>query len=645
MDADAGSESPPAERRDPGLTPEEDARARAEFAALHGLALRASGVPERYWGRLLHKLEHEVFDAGEMFGIMQVQEVEEESEGEEAREARKKQPNPGGELCYKVIVTSENGLQAADPNSIFLIDHAWTCRVERARQQLQQVPGLLHRMANLMGIEFHGELPSAEAEDLVLEEMWRFNQTYQLAHGTAEEKVPVWYIMDEFGSRIQHSDTPSFATAPFFYMPQQVAYTLLWPLRDLDTGEEVTRDFAYGEADPLIRKCMLLPWVPADLLDVSSSTPEPPDEHYQAILEENKEKLPLAISPVAYPCDHIFKVYTDIQLVFSHLTHPRFTFTQNEADADILYNFSHFKDYRRLSQERPDVLLNQFPCENLLTVKDCLASIARRAGGPEGPAWLPRTFNLRTELPQFVSYFQQRERRGQDNHWICKPWNLARSLDTHITRSLHSIIRHRESTPKVVSKYIENPVLFLREDVGPVKFDVRYVVLLRSVKPLRLFVYDVFWLRFSNRPFALDDLDDYEKHFTVMNYDPEVVLKQVHYNEFIPEFEKQYPEFPWKNVQAEIFQAFTELFQVACAKPPPLGLCDYPSSRAVYAIDLMLKWDNCPDGKRMMQPQILEVNFNPDCERACRYHPSFFNDIFSTLYLDEPGHCHVTRLV
>lgn len=34
-------------------------------------------------------------------------------------------------------------------------------------------------------------------------------------------------------------------------------------------------------------------------------------------------------------------------------------------------------------------------------------------------------------------------------------------------------------------------------------------------------------VRSSCRPFALDDLDDYEKHFTVMNYDPEVVLKQV----------------------------------------------------------------------------------------------------------------------
>lgn len=55
------------------------------------------------------------------------------------------------------------------------------------------------------------------------------------------------------------------------------------------------------------------------------------------------------------------------------------------------------------------------------------------------------------------------------------------------------------SVLQVVSKYIESPVLFLREDVGNVKFDIRYIVLLRSVRPLRLFVYDVFWLRFSNR--------------------------------------------------------------------------------------------------------------------------------------------------
>lgn len=55
-------QSAPSLEPDPelGPDPEEDARARAKFAALHGPALRASGVPERYWGRLLHKLEHEV---------------------------------------------------------------------------------------------------------------------------------------------------------------------------------------------------------------------------------------------------------------------------------------------------------------------------------------------------------------------------------------------------------------------------------------------------------------------------------------------------------------------------------------------------------------------------------------------------------
>lgn len=52
---------------------------------------------------------------------------------------------------------------------------------------------------------------------------------------------------------------------------------------------------------------------------------------------------------------------------------------------------------------------------------------------------------------------------------------------------------------QVVCKYLEDPVLFDREEVGLVKFDIRYMVLLRSVQPLRLYAYDVFWLRFANR--------------------------------------------------------------------------------------------------------------------------------------------------
>ena len=57
---------------------------------------------------------------------------------------------------------------------------------------------------------------------------------------------------------------------------------------------------------------------------------------------------------------------------------------------------------------------------------------------------------------------------------------------------------------------IEKPIL-----CGGKKFDLRFIVLLKSVVPLELYVYNLFYPRLANVDYTLDNLEVFEKHFTV----------------------------------------------------------------------------------------------------------------------------------
>ena len=50
-----------------------------------------------------------------------------------------------------------------------------------------------------------------------------------------------------------------------------------------------------------------------------------------------------------------------------------------------------------------------------------------------------------------------------------------------------------ETGPKICQKYIERPATFRGR-----KFDLRLLVLLRSVRPLEALLYDVFWVSPDN---------------------------------------------------------------------------------------------------------------------------------------------------
>jgi len=235
--------------------------------------------------------------------------------------------------------------------------------------------------------------------------------------------------------------------------------------------------------------------------------------------------------------------------------------------------------------------------------------------------WLPRTYNMETHLTSFIADFQGRLERKEDNVWIIKPWNLSRGMGHLITDDIGAIVRQMETGPRIVQKYISRPFL-----IDQKKFDLRFVVLVKSIEPLEIYLYNVFYARFANVPFSLGDFENFQKHFTVMNYVAGAELKQVPNNEFIPEYNKQMPEAPWSEaVEPKIRELVLNLF--IAAKQTSGGIRHLPNCRAVYGLDIMVDADG--------QPLLLEVNYNPDTAKICKWAPSFWNDALAVLFLDE----------
>ncbi|CAH1117227.1 unnamed protein product [Phaedon cochleariae] len=580
------------------------------FLELHRYQLISSGVPEHFWDSLNSKLINKTFDAGSSFQIVRLELEYEEREIHEPHWALQS-------LCF---------MECDDSQHIYLIDHAWTYKIEHAKQQLFEHDGLRVRLGDMLGLDIN--ISTEQLVDDIFNNMWKINNYYSVSSAeNVEDRLPVWYVMDEVGSSVSHDGHPNCRIVPFFYIKDQITYSLLFPIEDIQLEDLLYRDFGEGIA-PEKRPTQLLPWSPKSFEDFDTNPPIPDEEYYlSGHVEESLPDLKNLHNSSVRSGKDVLKVFSQYNLIKTHLTSNRFDVVESRNEADILWYTQHFKDFQKLS-DSPHQFINQFPFEYVLTVKDLLSATCRRK---QNVNWLPITYNLLSEAPNFISCFQKRDREGLENYWIVKPYNLARGLDIHITNNLDYICRLIPTGPKIVQKYITNPVLFYRPECnGKVKFDIRYVLLLKSVKPLQAYVYKKFFLRFSNQPFELNDFEVYEKHFTVMNYTDGAQLKHMNCDTFKLKWKKQFPENEWKGVEKSILEMLREILECATMANPPCGIAESPQSRALYAADIMLEWT---DDKKI-QPKILEINFTPDCSRACDYYPDFYNDIFSLLFLN-----------
>lgn len=478
--------------------------------------------------------------------------------------------------------------------------------------------------------------------DAIYEKMWSYIQNYSysiLQQDGQPTSQTAWYISDEVGSAICHSSTPNVTVVPFIFSrgaTGMIPYSVFFPTKDIEAGEIISRNFLpvdlKNEADQL---AYLLAFEDRILLDDKISSKR--DELIQLYRAKKAELANVKFTPPAAgkvltaeeslnalkkegeataKKDAVF-VCTDTPFIQQFLKLDNVKFTENPAKADIIWSSNDFQGWDSLE---PHQIINQLPNENCITFKNNFAELIQKTYG--SPSWFMPTYNIMTQLGEFVGDYLSTEEEALTNLWITKPWNMARGLGLAITRNLSEMIRQRDnSVPKIVQRYLTSPCLYNGK-----KFDLRYIVLVRRTEPhLIACAYNMFWTRLANKKFSLDEINDYECQFTVMNYS-KYEMTQLDYKSFIYNMEKQH-NIQWDSVQKDIHAAIKDVLVAAACTPQPLGLAGRDTSKfdafSVYGFDVMLTDD--------FKPIVIEANFSPDCTRACQYDPEFVNNIFSLI--------------
>jgi len=132
--------------------------------------------------------------------------------------------------------------------------------------------------------------------------------------------------------------------------------------------------------------------------------------------------------------------------------------------------------------------VNHFPRSIEITRKDCLCkNISKMATiyGHHHFDFIPRTFILPQELHLLTEAFE----KDPSKFWIIKPSDSSQGRGILVTNDIADI---PENTQCIASKYISNPLL-----IDGYKFDLRIYLVITSINPLRLYVFEDGLARFA----------------------------------------------------------------------------------------------------------------------------------------------------
>uniref|UniRef100_A0A0N4ZQF4 SET domain-containing protein n=1 Tax=Parastrongyloides trichosuri TaxID=131310 RepID=A0A0N4ZQF4_PARTI len=605
--------------------------------------LHASAVPEYLHAAIFRKINQESFDAGEYFQVTMMVDDDEEP--------------------IKKQTFSLKDIKHDDTESVWLIDHAWTFLPNSAIETLSKLPHLLGRLMSMFLLRSdEKEGGSEKLIKAVHRELFKYAQTYSVTDPSkpmGDNTITYWYVVDEFGVSIGHSNTPNCRMVPFFVPTKGYTVSILFLTNDLQKGDELTRDYVdigLAKKHPKWRDLLLTVWDENKVIDYGMIEDNEITEDYFILgrIPDHipSEELQAKCKPFRYNKGDTVKLYDNDKQLFSRLKDIKVDYVDCIYKADVIWLRNHFSEFKDLAEKNPTALINQFPFESSLTVKDLFAANVELVFNDSKydnetmnkiPLWLPITFNLNTELPQFYKYFKERQKNGLDNTFIIKPWNMARTLNMTISDNISFIIRQIETGPKIACKYINNPVLFKRPDnKNNVKFDLRFIVYITSHSPVTCYIYNKFWPRFAINEYNLNNFEDSLAHFTVHNYTDKSLILNMFCDDFIKMFEKLYPNQKWKDIERQIYEVIKQVITTSSILPPPKGVSPNVQSRGMYGIDIMLGWKD--QSNKEIQAYFLECNFIPDCERACDFYEDFADTSFKTMFLGDIDLSKVTEI-
>mmetsp|Transcript_5503 Transcript_5503/g.5024 ORF Transcript_5503/g.5024 Transcript_5503/m.5024 type:complete len:213 (+) Transcript_5503:352-990(+) len=128
----------------------------------------------------------------------------------------------------------------------------------------------------------------------IMNDIWRYVGTYRLVTEEQMDEESIWYVMDEVGCSMTHSDVPNIAVHPFIYSPNgklddhTITYSICWPTVDLEEEDVIFRDYLAGIDEKKFRSSRLTVWC------------ETPDEYFQQQLALYKTIKPKKDSAVEH---------------------------------------------------------------------------------------------------------------------------------------------------------------------------------------------------------------------------------------------------------------------------------------------------------------------------------------------------------